>query len=330
MPWPLPSSLFSSQPIPLCFLALVFKVQLKHIFLRDPFPALAVDAVEVDLASAVGVAVGSLVDGAAAQVAGFLYGHVVAKAAVDDTVGVHWPRTDCKQVSAHAVALRVHVVETCDQRKTEGRGRERPSVLLYTPLLKRKAPPRKMKAVKKSSKNSVDRCNVTNINNALNYTRSNPSRCTCEKRNHEKQSVYYFFSDSRMLGIAGVLGLHKKQEGKQKGKLKKKRAYISLILSKLLTRRKQTQSPTRGTAWGAIDRFKNSRINYWSIPEDPTSPQTWWTTQITLGETGGSLSGPAAGQVSRLRDDKTHSYSNGDYVPSVLEHNHAADGRFTG
>lgn len=105
MLWPLPSSLFSIQPLSLCFLALVFKVQLKHVFLRDPFPTLAVDVVEIDLASAVGITVSSLVDGAAAQVAGFLYGQVIAKAAVDDTVGVHGTRTNCEQVSAHAVAL---------------------------------------------------------------------------------------------------------------------------------------------------------------------------------------------------------------------------------
>lgn len=47
------------------FLTLVLLVQQEHVILGNPRPALAVDVVEVDLPTAVGVAVRSLVDGAA-------------------------------------------------------------------------------------------------------------------------------------------------------------------------------------------------------------------------------------------------------------------------
>lgn len=113
----LPNPAPSTQPLPLRFLALIFEVQLKDVVLRNPLPSVAMDAVEVNLASAVGISIGGLVDGAAAQVASFLHGQVVAKAAVNHAVGVHGARAHREEVSAHAVALRVHIVESCEERR---------------------------------------------------------------------------------------------------------------------------------------------------------------------------------------------------------------------
>lgn len=64
-------------------------MQHQHVILGDPCPALAVHVVEVDLPSAVGVAVRGLEDSAAAQLAGLLHRQVVSQATVHHTVGVH-------------------------------------------------------------------------------------------------------------------------------------------------------------------------------------------------------------------------------------------------
>lgn len=101
----LPNPAPYTQPLPLHFLTLIFKVQLKHVVLRDPLPSVAMDVVEVNLASAVGIAIGGLVDGASSQFASFLHSQVFAKAAVNHTIGVHGARAHREEVSTHAVAL---------------------------------------------------------------------------------------------------------------------------------------------------------------------------------------------------------------------------------
>lgn len=88
-----PSHLFSFSQLCLIFVLLV---QHENIFLGDPGPALAVNVVQVDLPSTVGITVRGLVDGAAAQLAGLLHGQVVPQATVHDTVGVHGARAHRK------------------------------------------------------------------------------------------------------------------------------------------------------------------------------------------------------------------------------------------
>lgn len=75
-------------PLPLRLL-FVLLVQRQHVGLGDPCPTFAVDVVQVDLPSAVGVTVRRLVDGTAAQLASLLHTEAVPQAAVHYAIGVH-------------------------------------------------------------------------------------------------------------------------------------------------------------------------------------------------------------------------------------------------
>ena len=118
----------------LCLLLSVLLVQLQHIILRHPGPAFTVNVVQIDLASAVSISIGGLVDRSTGQLTGLLYGQVIAQAAVQGPVGIHGARTHGKQVTTHTVPLGVHIVETWSEREGEGerevegemKGNERP------------------------------------------------------------------------------------------------------------------------------------------------------------------------------------------------------------
>lgn len=84
-------------------LTLVLMVQCEYVILRDPFPALAVYTVKVDLATAVGITEGGLVDGVAAKVAGLLDGQVGAVATIEDSVCVHRTGAHGEHITTHTV-----------------------------------------------------------------------------------------------------------------------------------------------------------------------------------------------------------------------------------
>lgn len=91
----------------------------EYVVLRDPLPALAVYTVKVDVAAAVGIAEGGLVDGATAEIAGLLDGQVGAVPAVEDAIGVHGTRAHGKHIATHPVPFRVHIIEPCKKKKRE-------------------------------------------------------------------------------------------------------------------------------------------------------------------------------------------------------------------
>merc|ERR1712137_772881 len=86
-------------------------VEVKDVVCADLDPALFADVVEVDLATRVRVAVGSVVDGAASEVVGLLGLHVPSEARVEDTVGKGGARADREALALEAGAVRVDVEE---------------------------------------------------------------------------------------------------------------------------------------------------------------------------------------------------------------------------
>jgi hypothetical protein len=86
-------------------------VQLVDVNGVDLLPAVCLDVVEVIDPSGVGIPMGSVVDGALAEVDGLVDGKVGAVKSIEDTIGVSGTRTDGEEVVVEASSVIVYIVK---------------------------------------------------------------------------------------------------------------------------------------------------------------------------------------------------------------------------